>query len=120
MVGAVADGDGLIELVNPLQPDAIISDVGLKGLDGISATIEIRRRHPEVPIVLMTAGRDHAVRLALVKLLVSLLPPNGRRRVGLPPYDGFRTVPLLARARSCSAVWIGKVRRRIPHATYIM
>src|SRR4029077_20626312 len=62
VVGVVADGEALIEQANRLQPDAIVSDVSLKGLDGISATIEIRRRHPTVPIVLVTASPDPSLR----------------------------------------------------------
>ena len=60
----VADGDTLVELVNQWRPDAIVSDVGLKGLNGIAATIEIREHDPDVPIVLMTASTDPDFRIA--------------------------------------------------------
>ena len=62
VVDVVADGVMLIEQVNHLRPDVILSDVSLRGLDGISATIEIRRRHPEIPIVLMTSQDDPSLR----------------------------------------------------------
>ena len=58
----IADGVMLIEQVNHLRPNVILSDVSLRGLDGISATIEIRRRHPEIPIVLMTSHDDPSLR----------------------------------------------------------
>jgi CheY-like chemotaxis protein len=63
IVAIVADGDTLVELVNQWKPDAIVSDVGLKGLNGIAATIKIRQRDPDVPIVLMTASTDPEVRI---------------------------------------------------------
>jgi CheY-like chemotaxis protein len=62
VVDVVADGVMLIEQVNQLHPDVILSDVSLRGLDGISATVEIRRRHPEIPIVLMTSQDDPSLR----------------------------------------------------------
>jgi CheY-like chemotaxis protein len=58
IVGVVADGEALVEFVHRLQPDAIVSDLGLKGLNGMLAALRIRRRFPEVPIVLMTADYD--------------------------------------------------------------
>jgi CheY-like chemotaxis protein len=64
IVSIVADGDILVEIVNQRRPDAIVSDVGLKGLNGIAATIKIREHHPDVPIVLMTASPDPDLRIA--------------------------------------------------------
>jgi CheY-like chemotaxis protein len=58
IVGVVADGEALVELVNRSQPDAIVSDLGLKGLNGMVAMVRIRRKFPKVPIVLMTANYD--------------------------------------------------------------
>ena len=57
VVAVVASGEDLIDQVSKLSPDAILSDVGLDGLDGISATVEIRRRFPTIPILLATG--DH-------------------------------------------------------------
>jgi len=64
IVAIVADGDILVELVNQRRPDAIVSDVGLKGLNGIAATIKIRQHDPNVPIVLITASTDPDLRIA--------------------------------------------------------
>ena len=62
VVDVVANGVMLIEQVNHLRPDIVLSDVSLRGLDGISASIEIHRRHPEIPIVLMTSQDDPSLR----------------------------------------------------------
>jgi DNA-binding NarL/FixJ family response regulator len=63
IVAIVTDGDTLVELVNQRKPDAIVSDVGLKGLNGIAATMKIRQHDPDVPIVLMTASTDSDLRI---------------------------------------------------------
>jgi DNA-binding NarL/FixJ family response regulator len=64
IVAVVPDGEGLIELAGRLRPAAIVADIGLEGLDGISATTVIRRRYPVVPIVLITASHDSELQIA--------------------------------------------------------
>ena len=44
------------------RPGAIVSDVGLEGMDGIAATIRVHALLPMLPIVLVTAGDDLALR----------------------------------------------------------
>jgi DNA-binding NarL/FixJ family response regulator len=58
----VSEGERLIARAIQLRPDVIVSDVGLEGLDGISAAIEIRRRRPEIPIVLLSGEVDPSTR----------------------------------------------------------
>jgi DNA-binding NarL/FixJ family response regulator len=62
IVGVVADGATLIAHAIQLQPDAIVADVHLQTLDGITATIDIRRRDPAIPIVLVTGDDDPSLR----------------------------------------------------------
>lgn len=62
VVAVVEDGEKLDELVAQLKPDCVVSDIGLKGLDGIEATKRIRRRDPDIPIVLITAHDDPLLR----------------------------------------------------------
>ena len=62
VVAVVASGEDLIAQAIKLSPDAILADVGLDGLDGISATVEIRRQFPTIPIVLVTAYDVDALR----------------------------------------------------------
>ena len=58
MKGIVSDGESLIMLAERLRPDVIVTDIGLRGLDGISATKLIRERHPSAVIVVVTARND--------------------------------------------------------------
>jgi len=64
VLAVVPDGEGLIELATQLRPTVIVADVGLEGLDGISATSEIRRRFPAATIVVITASDDLSFRAA--------------------------------------------------------
>ena len=58
MKGIVSDGESLIMLADQLRPDVIVTDICLRGLDGISATKLIRERHPSAVIVVVTAKLD--------------------------------------------------------------
>jgi two-component system, NarL family, response regulator DesR len=58
MKGIVSDGESLIIMAERLRPDVIVTDIGLRGLDGISATKLIRERHPSAVIVVVTARTD--------------------------------------------------------------
>ena len=64
IVAIVPDGERLIALAAQLRPAVIVADISLEGLDGISATRQIRRRSPVVPIVLITAYPEPELRVA--------------------------------------------------------
>jgi DNA-binding NarL/FixJ family response regulator len=61
VIGAVADGQALIEAADVLAPDVIVTDIGMPRLDGIEAAHEILRRHPGTRIVFVTVHNDPAV-----------------------------------------------------------
>lgn len=57
-VDTAANGEEVLRLVNehPLAYDLILMDINMPILDGISATQEIRKVSPNVPIIAMTAN----------------------------------------------------------------
>ena len=73
VVAVVASGEDLIDQATLLSPDAIVSDVGLDGLDGISATVEIRRRFATIPILLLTASDVNFLRRTALRVGASAL-----------------------------------------------
>jgi DNA-binding NarL/FixJ family response regulator len=54
VVGAVGDGDQLVQAVLFLQPDVIVSDIRMPGKDGLAAREELRFRGIDLPFVFMT------------------------------------------------------------------
>jgi DNA-binding NarL/FixJ family response regulator len=54
VVGAAADGIEAIELAEELGPDAVVIDLHMPLLDGVSAAARLRRDHPNVCLIALT------------------------------------------------------------------
>jgi DNA-binding NarL/FixJ family response regulator len=60
VVGQASDGAEAIELVESTSPDVVLMDVRMPKVSGLEATAEIKARHPEVAIVMLTVSEDEA------------------------------------------------------------
>jgi DNA-binding NarL/FixJ family response regulator len=56
VVGIAADGAEAIDLAEQLEPDLVLMDIAMPGLDGIAATRAIRERSPATRVVMLTAS----------------------------------------------------------------
>ena len=66
LVGTVRDGGALLEAANTLKPDVIVADISMPGTDGLTAMKQIRKRLPQVRVILLTNyGDAELVRHAL-------------------------------------------------------
>ncbi|MDP2228392.1 MAG: nitrogen regulation protein NR(I) [Moraxellaceae bacterium] len=52
------DGNSALAKLEKEQPDAIISDIRMPGIDGLSLLTRIRLDHPDLPVIIMTAHSD--------------------------------------------------------------
>lgn len=55
LVGTAQSGYEGLELARKLHPDLVLMDLQMAGMNGLKATAEIRRRFPEMAIVIITA-----------------------------------------------------------------
>ncbi|NJC70499.1 response regulator transcription factor [Planosporangium thailandense] len=65
-VGEAADGRQAIDLAHRLNPDLVLMDLLMPGLDGVSATATIRQELPNVEVLALTGYlEDHLITDAL-------------------------------------------------------
>jgi DNA-binding NarL/FixJ family response regulator len=58
VIGTAADGLAAIELADELAPDAVVIDLHMPRLDGVSAVARLRRDHPSMCVIALT-GDEH-------------------------------------------------------------
>ena len=56
VVGEASDGEEAIEAATGLQPDLILLDLSMPGLDGLGALPRLRSAAPECEVVVLTAS----------------------------------------------------------------
>ena len=61
VVAVVNDGNALVAAVDRLVPDALVTDVTMPGLDGISAMCDILLRHPSMGAIIVTVHNDRGL-----------------------------------------------------------
>src|SRR5574341_1138909 len=54
IVGEADDGREALQRVSELQPDVVLMDISMPGLNGIEATRQIRQNHPDVKVVVLS------------------------------------------------------------------
>lgn len=52
------DGNQIMSLLEKEQPDVILSDIRMPGIDGIKLLEDINSNYPDIPVIIMTAHSD--------------------------------------------------------------
>ena len=68
IVGEVADGQAAIQQADILLPDLVLCDINLPGMNGLEVTRILKRRHPQMAVIILTLHEDdeqlfHAIRV---------------------------------------------------------
>lgn len=80
VVATTSSGTDAVRLVSEHQPDVVLMDVGLDGLNGIEATRRIRQSNPEVQVIMLTMhADDDTVARAVAAGALGYLPKNTSR-----------------------------------------
>jgi DNA-binding NarL/FixJ family response regulator len=101
VIGEAADADTALSRIAALRPDVVVMDVAMPGVDGISATTELKARMPAVAVVMLSLHDDPQTREAAAEagavafvckqepdgvLLAALRRANASRRSGGASY----------------------------------
>jgi DNA-binding NarL/FixJ family response regulator len=99
LVGQAEDGQTALELVDTTQPDVVLLDLALPGMNGHEVIAHLRERHPKIDIVVLTGAAtiearqralDAGATACLVKTpnvigaVIDTIRLIGRRRANLP------------------------------------
>lgn len=78
--GSASDGEELMQLLEDKTPDVILLDINMPGMNGITATSQIRKKYPKIRIIILTMYRTREFILNLYKLGVDgyLLKNTGK------------------------------------------
>jgi DNA-binding NarL/FixJ family response regulator len=67
VVGQAANGTDAIALVDRVHPELVLMDVRMPGLSGVETTKQIRTRHPDIAIVMLTVSEDEGDLFSAIK-----------------------------------------------------
>jgi DNA-binding NarL/FixJ family response regulator len=95
LVGIVMSGEDAIAAVGELEPEVVLMDVRLPGIDGVSAVKRIHQSAPSVQFVMFTAYGDK-------RLLSDAIAAGARGYVmkGSPPADLLRAIRTVAEGKA--------------------
>ena len=61
IVGVARGGADAVRFADDLAPDVMVLDRAMPEIDGITAMRQIKRRHPELPVLILTASAETEV-----------------------------------------------------------
>lgn len=91
VVGEASDGDEAIKKVHELEPDVVFMDITMPNVDGITATREILKHHPDTKIIMCTAMGQKSMVLEALEL--------GATDFIVKPFEADRVVQALNKIR---------------------
>lgn len=60
IIGEAEDGDSALQISQELQPEILLMDINMPGLNGIQATQQILEKQPQIRIIMLTMLEDDA------------------------------------------------------------
>jgi len=116
VIGTALSGEAALELLEKKQPDVLLQDLGLPRMSGIEVTREVKRRWPEVEVLIFTIFDEEEKSSKAVKAGASGYLAQGRQlgedRRGHPRGAGRRQRhpaqprPPVVASLPCTGDWV--------------
>ncbi|WP_084607700.1 LytR/AlgR family response regulator transcription factor [Sphingomonas jaspsi] len=81
LVGTAHDGESAVRMAEALQPDLVLLDIAMPGLDGIEVARALSRHSPAVSVIFVTAFDQFAVAAFDVEAVDYLMKPVDAARL---------------------------------------
>lgn len=81
LVGAVSDGEKLIELVNDKVPDIVVLDINMPKVNGVEAIKLCINNHPNLKFIFVTAYEQYAVEAFSISATDYIVKPLDKGRL---------------------------------------
>lgn len=108
VVGIAADGFEALELLEKCKPDVILMDIRMPNMNGVIATQEVKRRHPEVKVLILTTFDDSDYILNAIN--------NGASGYLLKDTSSAALIDAIRNAYAGDTILPAKIARRIADA----
>jgi len=105
IVGMAADGNQLLAVVNDTEPDVVLTDLSMPGLDGAAATSLILAHHPKIAVLVVTMHDDNQALIAALRA--------GARGYLLKDADRTEIIGAILAVAAGDSVYDATIARRI-------
>ncbi len=68
VIGEARDGEEAVRLAHTLRPDVVIMDISMPKMNGVQATQELKRHHPEMQVLILTMHEEESYVFQLLRL----------------------------------------------------
>lgn len=108
VVGIAADGFEALAMLEKQKPDVILMDIRMPNMNGVIATQEVKRRHPEVKVLILTTFDDSDYILNAIN--------NGASGYLLKDTSSSALIDAIKNAYAGDTILPAKIARRIADA----
>lgn len=112
VVGIAANGEEAVRLTEELSPDVVLMDIRMPVMNGVIATREIKARHPEVKVLVLTTFDDSDYILDAIN--------NGASGYLLKDTSSASLVDSIRNAYAGDTILPAKIARRIADAARLV
>ena len=112
VVGIASDGFEALDLLEKCAPDVILMDIRMPNMNGVIATQEVKRRHPEVKVLILTTFDDSDYILNAIN--------NGASGYLLKDTSAAALIDAIKNAYAGDTILPAKIARRIVDAAHMV